>query len=81
MHLRDDNGQHIPHYFHGITAIHFIFCSQVIKPSNQVTMKPTMRILRHLLFTAAVVVAALCTQAVAQSDELTLTSTHQRKLY
>jgi hypothetical protein len=29
-----------------------------------------MRILRHLLFTAAVVVTALCTQALAESDEL-----------
>jgi carboxylesterase type B len=29
-----------------------------------------MKILRHLLFTAAVVVTALCTQAVAESDEI-----------
>jgi hypothetical protein len=33
-----------------------------------------MRILRHLLFTAAVVVTALCTQAVAESDELSTTN-------
>jgi hypothetical protein len=41
-----------------------------------------MRIIRHLFFTAAVVAGALCTQAAtaAESDEMTLSSTHLRKL-